>query len=196
VPKQLPSNRADRPLSVAVHLRDPDRGDLLLDLQHVQLALEVPEKLWSMVVDYATGLALRSSEYLVEHAGRPGGVDTQSVVDTHVEQFARVDIDDEQRLEPAVLDGLHPEEVEGPQGVLGRRPHTVEAHLVARTRREAVIAKDPHDGRLAHTDAHPPELLPDAPLAPSRVLALERDDQLDDGIVERRSASAERALPQ
>ena len=60
VPKQLPSNGADRPLRVAVHLRDPDRGNLLLDLQHVQLALEVPEKLRSMVVEYAGGRTSRS----------------------------------------------------------------------------------------------------------------------------------------
>jgi len=109
-------------------------------------------------------------------------------MDTHVEQFARVDIDDEQRLEPDALGRLHPEEVEGPEGVLGRSAHAVEADLAARTRREGVIAKDPHDGRLTRANAHPPELLPDAPLAPSRVLALERDDELGDGVVERRSA--------
>jgi hypothetical protein len=81
-------------------------------------------------------------------------------------------------VEPDTLGRLHPEEVEGPEGVLGRSPHAVEADLAAGTRREAVIAKDPHDGRLTHADAHPPQLLPDAPLAPSRDLALERDDQL------------------
>jgi len=82
-----------------------------------------------MVVDYASGLALRPSEHLVEHARRPGRVDTPTVVDTQVEQFARVDIHDEQRLEPDTLGRLHPEEVEGPEGVLGRSPHAVEADL-------------------------------------------------------------------
>src|SRR6267143_5399706 len=77
---------------------------------------------------------LRPSEHLVEHAGRPGGVDTPAVMDTHVEQFARVDIDDEQRLEPDALGRLHPEEVEGPEGVLGRSAHAVEADLAARCR--------------------------------------------------------------
>src|SRR5467141_3401853 len=94
VPKQLPSYGADRPLRVAVHLRDPDRGNLLLDLQYVQLALEVPEKLRSMVVEYASGFALRPSEHLVEHAAPRVAVDTPAVMDTHVEQLARVDIDE------------------------------------------------------------------------------------------------------
>jgi hypothetical protein len=55
-------------------------------------------------------------------------------MDTHVEQLARVDIDDEQRPEPDTLGRLHSEEVEGPEGVLGRSPHAVEADLAARTR--------------------------------------------------------------
>jgi hypothetical protein len=40
-----------------VHLLDPDRGDLLFDLQHMQLPLEVTEELWTVVVDHGNGLA-------------------------------------------------------------------------------------------------------------------------------------------
>jgi hypothetical protein len=43
--------------------------------------------------------------------------------------------------------------------------------------------QDPLDSRLAHADAHSTELLLDPSLAPPTVLALQRDDQLDDLLV-------------
>src|SRR5690242_6493898 len=52
-----------------------------------------------------------------------------------------------------------------------------------------MLAQDAHDGRLAHADAHAPELLADSALAPRRVLALQGHDELDDGLVERRATT-------
>ena len=72
----------------------------------------------------------------------------------YVEQLARVYVDDEQRLEPDALGGLHGEEVDGPERILCSRTHTVKGHLFERPGREAVLGEDAHDCRLAYAYSH------------------------------------------
>ena len=52
------------------------------------------------------------------------------------EELARVDVDDQERLQPYALRGLHREEVERPERILRPRAHAIERHRPAGERRK------------------------------------------------------------
>jgi len=177
----LSADRADKPLGDSVRARRPDgclddpdpfggedgvegRGELGVPISDEEFGRRRP---FRQVVAEVAGL-------LGHPAGHGAGRDTGEVDPTGVV------VDEEQHVETPEQDGVDREEVTGDQTLrLSLEELRPRWPRPSRCRVDAPTLQDRPDARWGDGDAHAGELAMDAPVAPSRILLGQPDDESD-----------------